>query len=80
MYWNYRFVRYVSDEPEYPEAFVGLKEVYYDGDGAPIGHADPCTFGEDIDGFPLWFAEKVSEAGSLPVLNYPDDFTNRSET
>lgn len=73
MSWNYRVVRFDSEE-EYYE----IKEVFYNDKGEPTGYSDAVCGAETYDGL-FKCMELMQSAHSKPVLNDEDFSWNREK-
>jgi hypothetical protein len=78
-YWNFRLLDVTDYEDElqrkYP--YLTLVEVHYTDEGVPVGHCDPCTGSEDLEGMKQlieWYALALDK----PVLK-PSDFVGEFE-
>ena len=68
--WNFRVLD-VTDENG-GDPYLTLVEVHYNDAGVPVGHSDPCTGSEDLEGMKQlieWYALALDK----PVLK-PSDF------
>ena len=67
--WNFRFVNTPSRNGG--DDWIELREVYYRESGVPIGHADPCLGGDNIDEVKT-SARRWLQASEMPVLHEKD--------
>lgn len=74
MYWNHRLVDMSHEDGE--NNWLEVQEVFYNGEGQPCGHCDPCVGGETIDEIQIQI-QRFTECLSMPILKSPDDFKNR---
>lgn len=74
MYWNHRVVDMSYDNQG--ETWLEVQEVFYNGDGQPCGHCDPCVGGGSIDEIQIQI-QRFTECLSLPILNSKTDFNNK---
>ena len=73
--WNFRLLD-VTDENG-GDPYLTLVEVHYNDAGVPVGHSDPCTGSEDLEGMKQlieWHALALDN----PVLK-PSDFVGKFE-
>ena len=73
--WNFRLLD-VTDENG-GDPYLTLVEVLYNDAGVPVGHSDPCTGSEDLEGMKQlieWYALALDN----PVLK-PSDFVGKFE-
>ena len=73
--WNFRLLD-VTDENG-GDPYLTLVEVHYNDAGVPVGHSDPCTGSEDLEGMKQlieWYALALDN----PVLK-PSDFVGKFE-
>ena len=73
--WNFRVLD-VTDENG-GDPYLTLVEVLYNDAGVPVGHSDPCTGSEDLEGMKQlieWYALALDN----PVLK-PSDFVGKFE-
>jgi len=68
MTWNLRLVE--MTDPEYPdEAYIEIREVYYDQMGKPMGHSAATMGGQDKDEvrqYLMWSLEALDK----PILHF----------
>ena len=74
MYWNHRLVDMSHEDGE--NNWLEVQEVFYNGEGQPCGHCDPCVGGETIDEIQIQI-QRFTECLSMPILKSPDDFNNK---
>ena len=74
MYWQYRIVNMPSQNGG--EDWFALQEVFFEKDGSLMGHADPSTGTEDLDGLKK-LGEWIAEAFNLPIF-HENDFKEKS--
>ena len=78
-YWNFRLLDVTDYEDElqrkYP--YLTLVEVHYTDEDVPVGHSDPCTGSEDLEGMKQ-LIERYALALDKPVLK-PSDFVGEFE-
>jgi hypothetical protein len=65
--WNYRVVKTVDEVTE--EEYLGIKEVYYDPVGAPMGYCDSDISGESLQEIRSTL-ELMMSALDKPMLNF----------
>ena len=73
--WNFRLLD-VTDENG-GDPYLTLVEVHYNDEGVPVGHSDPCTGSEDLEGMKQlleWYALALDK----PALK-PSDFVGKFE-
>jgi hypothetical protein len=75
MHWNYRIVNDKTDNGG--KDWYCLQEVYYDKDGKPYTHCNPCTGSENLESLrDVW--HMMEEAMKLPPLQ-EEDFVGDTE-
>ena len=71
MFWNHRVVDLSKDNQG--ETWLEIQEVYYNSDGQPCGHCNPCVGGESIDEIQIQI-QRFTECLSHPILKAETDF------
>jgi hypothetical protein len=74
MEWDFRFVNMPSGNGG--DDWFELREVYYNEDGALVGHSNPCVGSETVEGV-VQLAQWWQQAASKPPLHekdFPADF------
>ena len=67
MTWNLRFVMIAAD----PDPYMELREVFYDENGLPMGHARASVGGESMEDI-TQYLDWALEATIRPVLRDED--------
>lgn len=79
MYWQYRIVNMPSQNGG--EDWYQLQEVYFNNDGSLMGHSDPSTGTEDLDGLKQ-LGEWIDDAFKQPIIheaNFPKEESNAGD-
>lgn len=73
MTWNYRVVRFKTDDEESGE-YYEIKEVFYDVSGRPVGYSDANCGSDTYDGL-FKCMSMMQSAHAKPTLDEAEFFT-----
>ena len=71
MSWNYRVVRFTTEEDT--EEYYEIKEVFYDSTGKPVGYSDANCGADTYDGL-FKVMGMMQSAHAKPVLDESEFF------
>jgi hypothetical protein len=70
MHWNYRVV--FMEDDRWGDQWMELREVFYNGDGLPVGHSGTAVIGDNLDEVIKCLEKMLNEVRTQAVLRRTD--------